>query len=368
MEALILGGTGAMGVPLTNILVAYGYRVKVTTRKKRESNNDHIDFVVGNAHEDAFISWLCEKRWDVIVDFMSYKTEEFAKRVELLLSHTKHYIFISSCRVYAKEDRKITENSPRLLDISKDKEYLKTDEYALTKARQEDILKASAHKNWTVIRPTITYSDIRLQLGVLEKEQWLYRALCGRSIVFSKDICDKLTTMTTAEDVAKGIAAIIGKEKAYGEIFHITSAKSYAWSEILECYLQEIEKATGKRPNVVMTERAVSLRNKIQKYQIIYCRYYNRSFDNSKIGEYIDINGFEDPLSGLAVSVRKCLEKQAFCPIDWKIEAWNDIAAKEKTKLKEITGWKNKVLYICYRNHLGFLMDFYEALKRRTII
>lgn len=368
MEALLLGGTGAMGVPLTQILVDKGYSVKITTRKMRESNNEYIDYLVGNAHEEKFISGICEKEWDVIVDFMSYRTEEFATRVELLLKHCKHYFFISSCRVYAEEKGKITEASPRLLEASKDEMYLKTDEYALAKARQEDILKALAYKNWTIIRPTITYSDIRLQLGVLEKEQWLYRAINGRSIVFSKDICDKLTTMTTAGDVAKGIAAIIGKEAVRGEIFHITSEKSYTWNELLECYLHEIEKATGKKPNVVMTEKAVSLRNKIQKYQIIYCRYYDRSFDNSKIGEYIDINEFEDPLNGLAASVRKCLEKRAFNHIDWKIEAWNDIAAKERTSLKEIVGWKNKVLYICYRNHFGFLMDFYEILKRRTIV
>ena len=57
----------------------------------------------------------------------------------------------------------------------KDEEYLKTDEYALSKARQEDILHRSGKNNWTVIRPYITYSEIRLQLGVLEKELWLYR-------------------------------------------------------------------------------------------------------------------------------------------------------------------------------------------------
>ena len=35
----------------------------------------------------------------------------------------------------------------RLLDISKDDKYLRTDEYALAKARQENILQKSG-KNW----------------------------------------------------------------------------------------------------------------------------------------------------------------------------------------------------------------------------
>ena len=58
----------------------------------------------------------------------------------------------------------------------------------LTKALQENLLRASGYKNWTIVRPYITFSDIRLQLGVYEKEQWLYRALQGRAIVSRKTL------------------------------------------------------------------------------------------------------------------------------------------------------------------------------------
>ena len=75
----------------------------------------------------------------------------------------------------------------RLLDVSHDSIYLKTDEYALAKARQEDILRKSGKNNWTIIRPYITYSESRLQLGVLEKEAWLYRALKGFQEMFWKN-------------------------------------------------------------------------------------------------------------------------------------------------------------------------------------
>ena len=59
----------------------------------------------------------------------------------------------------------ITEESERLLDTSIDQDFLSTDEYSLTKARQEDILQSSKQKNWTIIRPYITYGTSRLQLG-----------------------------------------------------------------------------------------------------------------------------------------------------------------------------------------------------------
>lgn len=53
---------------------------------------------------------------------------------------------------------------------------LSIDEYAITKAHQENLLINSKNKNWTIIRPYITYSEQRLQLGTFEKEDWLYRA------------------------------------------------------------------------------------------------------------------------------------------------------------------------------------------------
>ena len=130
----------------------------------------------------------------------------------------------------------ITEDTPKLLDVCKDEEYLSTDEYALTKARQENILRKSGSTNWTIIRPYITYSEIRLQLGVNEKETWLYRALHGHTIVFSQDIAKNYTTLTYGYDVARGMASIIGKPETYGEAFHITQSKPMKWSEILNLY------------------------------------------------------------------------------------------------------------------------------------
>lgn len=81
-------------------------------------------------------------------------------------------------------EKTLNEYSPRLLNVSQDKQYLATDEYALCKAGQENILKSHTKINHTIIRPYITFSEIRLQLGVYEKESWLYRAMQKKSIIF----------------------------------------------------------------------------------------------------------------------------------------------------------------------------------------
>ena len=119
MKGLVLGGTGAMGSHLVEILSNAGIITVVTTRKYRPSRNN-IKYLQGNAHEMDFLYTILEERWDAIIDFMVYSTEEFKARIELLLSATAHYIFLSSSRVYADSKLPITEESSRLLDVSKD--------------------------------------------------------------------------------------------------------------------------------------------------------------------------------------------------------------------------------------------------------
>lgn len=347
---LLLGGTGAMGVALTKILSAQGSNVYVTSRKKKRKDTERIHYFQGNAHDLAFItSVLTEKSWDAVVDFMSYTTGEFEERLETFLNHTAQYIYISSARVYAESDGLITEQSDRLLDTTTDKVYLQTDEYALAKARQENMLFGSSKNNWTIIRPSVTYNSNRLQLGVLEKEHWLYRALHGRTIVFSEDIGSKLTALTSGYDVANGIAAIIGEEGALRTCFHITDSNSYTWNTILEIYLDIIQELTGKRPNVKMTEKTSCFDIGWNKYQIIYCRYYNRTFDNTAISKYIDINNFLDIRNGLKDAIKEFLNKPSFGELNWRLEAINDRICHERTSFSEIGSAKGKLLYCLYR-------------------
>lgn len=289
---------------------------------------------------------------------------EFARVAPLMLEATDQYVFISSARVYAQTEDLITEDTPRLLDVCTDKEYLKTNEYALAKAREEDLLLKSGQKNFTIVRPTITYNKNRLQLGVLEKENWIYRALHGRSIVFSKDIAEKVTTMTYGDDVAKGIASLVGEEDARGEVFHITSPQSLLWSEVLEIYLMVLEEHLGNRPNVVMTEKSTNLQFKERIYQVIYCRYFNRTFDNSKIANFCNPNEFKQPQVGLGDCLRQFLETPKFDSIDWVLEAVNDRVAGERTPLAEIDTTGNKLYYIAYRYNLKFLLLPIRAVGR----
>ena len=360
-EILVLGGTGAMGIPLVRIL-AQENSVYVTTRKYAPSEHN-ITYIQGNAKNLTFLrDVLSQRRWNAVVDFMVWG-EGFEQVAPLFLDATNQYVFISSARVYAQTDEPITEKTPRLLDVSKDSEFLKTNEYALAKAREEDILRNSGRTNYTIIRPSITYNNHRLQLGVFEKEAWLYRALHGRSIVFSKDIADKLTTMTWGDDVAACIASVVGNDKSLGQAFHATCSESLRWSDVLDIYCRVLEEHLGHRPRVVMTDKSTKFSFQASKYQIIYCRYFNRTFDNSKIGQYTDVTKFCHAENGLSKCLRNFLARPQFKPIDWTMEAINDKAAGEFSPLTEMPSLGAKLSYVCYRFNMAPLLKLLLKLK-----
>lgn len=347
MNILVLGGTGAMGVHLVELLSQRGDAVSVTSRRKRQSRKN-VTYVQGDAHDEGFLqTLLIGRHWDAIVDFMVYKTDEFLHRMPLLLASTAQYVFLSSSRVYADSAEPITEDSPYLLDVSPDKVYLKTDEYALTKARQEKKLRAvCGRRNWTIVRPYITYSEIRLQLGVLEKELWLSRALCGRTIVFSKDIADRMTTLSYGYDVARGIAALIGNGRALGEAFHITCNRPIRWSEVLDVYLDVLESKTGHRPKVMIPYKSPFITP-----QVVYDRCYDRVFDNTKIEEFIDTATFTEPHAGLQRCLEAFLENPQFGEINVEKTALFDRLAGERTPLSTFPHIKHKVSYLFYRHY-----------------
>lgn len=370
MHILVMGGTGAIGSPLVRML-AVENTVYVTSRQVYKSE-DNIKYLQGNARDkDFFFETLSLHHWDAIVDFMVHPVREFEERLSILLDCTDQYVYVSSSRVYAGTSEKITEDSPRLLDVSNDANYLLTEEYALTKAREENLLKSSGKRNYTIIRPYITYNAYRLQLGTLEKENWLYRALHGRSIVFSKDVGSKLTTLTWGDDVAKGIASMIGKEQALGEVFHITCDYSISWNEVLAVYVRVLEEYLGndRKVSVIMTEKSTSLLFPQKKYQLVYCRYFNRFFDNSKASCFCNTQEFTPPQVGLVLCLRRFLEAPRFSSIDWCLEAVNDSIAGEHTPLCEIPSMRDRINYLSYRYRLfGFFLypvrRFFRILKK----
>lgn len=345
-KVLVLGGTGVIGKCLVEVLARRGFQVYITSREKRESYKNTF-YIRGDAHDDTFLQKvLIQCKWTAIVDFMQYGTHKFKNRLDPYLAATHQYVYISSARVYASTSSPLIEKSSRLLDECHDCMYLESDEYALSKARQENALFECARKNWTIFRPYISFDNNRLQLGVMEKEDWLFRAIRGRSIIFPKDIKDKKTTLTSGKDVGSAIASLVGQESALGETFHATNNKCIKWGNVLELYCDRIFKHTNKKPVVLEVDTETYLSAHPNKYPLVYDRMFDRTFNCEKISRYVDIDSFEDVLVSLSRAMDAFMMHPKFKIISGRSEALKDRVSGERTPVCQLNNFKQKVLYL----------------------
>lgn len=343
MNILVLGGTGAMGTHLISFLSENNDVQGTVTSRKERTNHGNINYIVGNARDRVFMSDLLKNNhYDVIVDFMNYNYEEFLEYHRALLEATEHYIFLSSSRVYANYDGRITENCPRLLEASKDESFLSTNRYALRKAREEDMLRTSGMTNYSIIRPYITYSSRRLQLGIYEKEEWLYRVLNDKPLIISEGILDKMTTLSFGRDVSFGIYKIaLGKPIA--DAVHITTMENMTWLDILKMYASIIKEQTGKDIILYTSHEMKSVELLFEGgYNTIYDRQWNRQFDNAKAEKvcgHIDYLAMREGLSSCLKNFLrdwKVEGNELFLPLNLEYEKEMDRLIQASTVQKEI--------------------------------
>lgn len=287
-KVLVLGGTGAMGVYTVPELLVMGYQVDVLSMDDWKMANQNVRYIQANGFDDAFLKTLLEENhYDAIIDYMLYRTDAFAKRVEMLLTNTKHYIFLSTYRIYSSDELPIRETSPRLLESRvNDTEYQShdRDEYSLYKARQENVLHRCGYKNWTIVRPAITFSKLRYQLVTLEANVLIRRAMEGKTVLLPEQAMDVQATMSWAGDVGKLFARLVLNPKAYGEVFSICTSEHHTWREIAEYYREII----GLKYQVVDTRTYMDVwanNGLLAQYQLYFDRCLDRVMDNSKILE-----------------------------------------------------------------------------------
>lgn len=345
MNILVLAGTGTIGRELINELrLDNDNSINITTRKKRRSFKN-VNYITINGKLDKNLDIILNKYFDVIIDFFNYKVSEFELRYLKLLNSTKKYIFISSSRVYSN-NKIITENSKRLLDVSNDKTYLNSDEYALEKARQEDLLINSGFDNFYIVRPYITYSSIRLQLGNQEKDLWLNRVLNNKNIILTNEILNSYTTLTHSKDVARAISYFVLNNPKITFINPVSGTK-LKWHEILNTYKEIIKRLYGYeiKLQIVSQEDYFKI---FSKYQVIYDRNYDRIFDNSLMKK-VNGNSFVEIDKGLADSLGEFYKFPTFQSVDIYKNFKIDKLTGDKQSIKSIGGIENFMKYHYYR-------------------
>lgn len=284
-KILVIGGTGAMGTYLVPKLAEDGYQVDVISMDDVVSPYSNLHYFKGKA--DELVPEFVKNHYDAIVDFMIYPTEKFRAVHPMLLGNTDHYIFLSSYRVFDETKGWTKEDSPQILDASDDQRFLATDDYALLKSRGEDILEQSSFRNWTVIRPAITYSQKRCQLVTLERHQLLPFIRSNTPVLLPAAAMPVQGTMTWAGDVAEMIRRLLLKEGALCDYFNVTTSEHHTWAEVAEYYRDLFNldcQLVEEEPFIQYFWGHASADEQYRRtMQLRYDRLFERQMDNSKI-------------------------------------------------------------------------------------
>lgn len=280
---LLIAGGGTLGQYTSEELLKLGYCVDVICLEPHESRHENLRFFQNNATLEFLKTFLEDKNYSAIVNFIHYReVSDYIPIHRLLSAKTKHLIFLSSYRVYADAQSPITEEAPQLADVVEDARFLSEEDYAVPKSRAERFIREeSGTKNWTIVRPVISFSSRRLDIVTVSGRTVLEKSAAGRPILLPQ-VCKSLTAgLDWAGNSGKLIANLLLKEEAYGEAFTVSTAQNLTWGEIADIYTELV----GAKFEWVDTEtyRNADARLQANDWILKYDRLFDRKIDNRKI-------------------------------------------------------------------------------------
>lgn len=306
-QILLIGGGGTLGTYTAQELLRLGYTVDVICLEDKTSDNERLSFYKGAATQEYLEEILEKKHYNGIVNFVHYpEVEDYKPIHKLLTEHTEHLIFLSSYRVYADLMHPITEEAPMLLDVTEDKEFLETEKYAISKAKGEKFLRNESEKrNWTIVRPVISFSNLRFDVVICSGQKIIERTKAGKSVILPKEAKDLVAGLDWAGNSGKIIANLLFKEEAFGEAYTISSAQNLTWGEVAELYTELIGAKFEWVDTDAFWESGEEDCSKI--YTLLYDRLYDRTIDNSKVLKAIGLqkSDFTSIRDGIKVELAK---------------------------------------------------------------
>jgi len=286
MKILFIGGTGLISSACSELVVARGHELFILNRAASTKYPLPAGAVSlkGDIHGDETLltSLLADERFDAVVDWMAFTTEDIERDIRLFRGRTDQFIFISSASAYQKPPQHylITEETPL-----ENPNW----QYSRDKAACEERLMQEYREHGfpvTIIRPSLTYGPSQIPLiGASWAHPYTVvdRIKRGQKIIIPGD-GTSLWTLTWNTDFAKGLLGLLGNAKAVGEAFHITSDEVLSWGQIF----LEVYQALGAEPNVVhIPSDLIVAHDPEQSGSLLGDKIYSVVFDNSKIKRFV---------------------------------------------------------------------------------
>ncbi|MBK8805793.1 MAG: NAD-dependent epimerase/dehydratase family protein [Bacteroidales bacterium] len=276
MKVLFIGGTGIISSACTNLAIEKGIELYhlnrgISISKRNVTGVKQINADIRNFEETQKI--LKDYNFDAVVDWIAFTKEHIENDIKLFTGKTKQFIFISSASAY--------QTPPQHLPVS-EKTPLENPywQYSRNKIECENILmNAFKEKSFpvTIVRPSHTYDKTLLPLegGYTIVD----RMLKGKPVVVHGD-GTSIWTLTHHKDFAVGLVGLLGKSKALGEAYHITSNELLTWNMIFDMVADAFGTTAQK---VHITSQEIANFDSEIGSSLLGDKTHSMIFDNAKI-------------------------------------------------------------------------------------
>jgi len=280
---LLMAGAGIIGGYTSQELLRMGHKVTVIALEDLTSFNKNLRYIKKPIDDEMLKEIVLSEHFDCIVDFLHYpNTETYKDRAKFLLENTDQLIFLSSYRVYGDEQHPVTETAPQLLQTCKDQRLLDTEDYAMPKCRNEIFLRNSGYKNWTIVRPLISFAHFRFQLVTHNEGIMVPRLMEHKKTLLPENCRNIVAGFGWGGNVGKELAHLCCNEKALGEDFTLGSGENLTWGQVAEIYsaLTGMEFVWVDKKTYMEVATA---NNYLEWFGMDYDRGINRDVDISKV-------------------------------------------------------------------------------------
>ncbi len=326
MKALFIGGTGNISNACSELALEKGWDLFLLNRGTQplSGNIKKATSLVADINDPEQVRQVLKgHRFDVVINFIAFVSEDIERDFHLFSEITDQYIFISSASCYQKPvgNIHIKESWPLKNPHS---------EYARNKIACEDMLVKLFRDNdfpMTIVRPSLTYqSVIPVPIGAWKNYNVIDRIKKGKPVIVHGDGFSPWS-ITHASDFAKGLIGLMGNSQTIGHAFHITTDEVLTWDQIYNA----LGRAVGVKPNLVhiasekLCELSAAVGGKDLEATLLGDKSYGVVFDNSKIKSFVpDFMATTRFEVGIAETIQWFEEDAQRMVIDPDIERWMD--------------------------------------------
>ncbi|MEG4083148.1 NAD-dependent epimerase/dehydratase family protein [Microcoleus sp. POL10_C6] len=233
MRILMMGGTRFIGVYLTKILAAQGHEVVLFNRGNKPVPVAGVKQIQGDrTNVEQLQEKLSTVEFDAVFDNNGRELSDTKPLAEILKGRVQHFVYMSSAGVYLKSDQ-----MPHIEGDATDPKSRH-----LGKCETENYL-AESGLPWTSIRPTYIYGPQNYN----DLEAWFFdRIVRDRPIPIPGNGMH-FTQLGHCQDLAKAMAAVLGNERAIGQIYNVSGDRFVTFDGLARACIQ----AAGKSPDAI---------------------------------------------------------------------------------------------------------------------